>query len=56
MLAFGAGPVGVQLIALVREVTGSFELLIYGLGISAAVTSIAVTLLPRERPVVVGQT
>ena len=56
VLAFGAGPLGVQLIALVREATGSFELLIYGLGVSAAVTSIAVMMLPREVPVATGQT
>lgn len=48
VLAFGAGPLGVQLIALVREATGSFELLIYGLGVSAAVTSIAVMALPGQ--------
>ncbi|MES9935989.1 MAG: MFS transporter [Sedimenticola sp.] len=51
VLAFGAGPLGVELIALVRQATGSFELLIYGLGISAAVTSIAVMLLPRDVPI-----
>jgi len=50
VLAFGAGPIGVELIALVREATGSFDLLIYGLGVSAAVTSIAVMLVPREVP------
>ena len=55
VLAFGAGPIGVQLIALVREATGSFDLLIYGLGVSAAVTSVAVMLLPREVPVALSQ-
>jgi len=45
-----------DLIALVREATGSFELLIYGLGVSAAVTSIIVMLLPREVPFVWDQT
>lgn len=52
VLAFGAGPLGVELIALVREKTGSFEAMLYGLGIAAAVTAVIVMFLPRRTPAV----
>ena len=55
VLAFGAGPLGVELISLVRGTTGSFELLIYGLGVTAAVTALFVLFLPRELPAVKTQ-
>ncbi len=52
VLAFGAGPLGVELIALVRAKTGSFEGVIYGLGIAAAVTALIVMFLPNRTPAV----
>jgi MFS transporter, FSR family, fosmidomycin resistance protein len=50
VLAFGAGPLGIVLIAWARKATGSFELLFYGLGISAAITAFVVLMLPRKIP------
>ena len=52
VLAFGAGPLGVELIALVRANTGSFEGMLYGLGIAAAVTAVIVMFLPGRTPAV----
>ncbi len=49
ILAFGAAPLGVALIAWVRETTGSFELLLLGLGVLAAISSAVVLFLPSDK-------
>ncbi len=46
VLAFGAGPLGVFLIAQVREATNSFTPLILGLSVLAALAAISIFLLP----------
>lgn len=46
VLAFGAAPLGVQLIALVREATGSFEFLLLGLAGLATLAVFAVLPIP----------
>lgn len=48
VLAFGAAPIGVTLISRVREATGAFDLLFYGLAVVAIVAVIAILALPGE--------
>ena len=49
VLAFGAGPIGVELIALSRRLTQAFDPLVYGLSLAALAACVAVALLPRQR-------
>ena len=49
ILAFGAAPLGVKLISMVREATGSFEMLILGLAAMSAVAVLFVLFLPSDR-------
>ena len=46
MVAFGAGPLAILLIAWVRETTGSLELLFLGLAVTSVVITLVALLLP----------
>jgi len=51
VVAFGASPLAILLIAWVRKTTGSLDLMFLGLaGVSLAITAVAL-LLPKERAV-----
>lgn len=49
VVAFGAAPLAIKLIAWVREATGSLELLFLGLAVMAAVITLVALLLPGEK-------
>jgi hypothetical protein len=46
VVAFGAGPLAILLIAWVRETTGSLELLFLGLAVTSVVITLVALLLP----------
>lgn len=51
VLAFGAGPLAIQLVARIEAATGEFFWLLTVLGVFALVVVAAAVLLPRDRPV-----